>query len=136
MGDTKFHYQFEDLMPVRASDIVGGLDPNDEYYPRQKVDAAICELDAHRLCFDTDRKYYMAVAEDRGKRWISCENKLLNSNYRRCRRCAKDCRENIKYWEDICNDKADMKVALWQKWEKCWEELSYLFKPQLAEEAK
>ena len=88
MGDTKFHYQFEDLMPVRASDIVGGLDPNDEYYPRQKVDAAICELDAHRLCFDTDRKYYMAVAEDRGKRWISCENKLLNSNYRRCRRCG------------------------------------------------
>lgn len=60
--NAEWHYKFEDLKPVFASNIVGGLDPNDEYYPRQKVDAAICELDAHRLCFDTDRKYlYGAV---------------------------------------------------------------------------
>ena len=57
--NESWHYKFEDLKPVFASEIQGGMDPNDEYYPRQKVDAAICELDAHRLCFDTDRKYYM-----------------------------------------------------------------------------
>lgn len=145
MGDTKFHYKFEDLKPVRASDIVGGLDPNDEYYPRQKVDAAICELDAHRLCFDTDRKYYMKVAEDRMKRLMSCENKLFNSNYRRCRYNVKECHKSLLQWQAACKDvaasskaleKATEKVALWQKWEKRWEELACHFKPWLAEEAK
>lgn len=73
MSDVAFHYKFEDLKPVFASEIYGGLDPNDEYYPRQKVDEVICELDAHRLCNDTDRKYYMQVAEERRKHWMALE---------------------------------------------------------------
>ena len=128
-----WHYKFEDLKPVFASEIQGGMDPNDEYYPRQKVDAAICELDAHRLCFDTDRKYYMKQYDEARKRWMAYEDRLLHSDYRRCRYNVKECRKSLLQWQAVCKDvatspkaleKATKKVALWQKWEARWQELA------------
>lgn len=128
--NESWHYKFEDLKPVFASEIQGGMDPNDEYYPRQKVDAAICELDAHRLCFDTDRKYYMEQYDEACKRWMDSENRLLHSNYRRICRILKDCRKKLLEWQRLCTifqdpkaiEVAKAKVALWQKWEARWQE--------------
>ena len=130
--NESWHYKFEDLKPVYASNIVGGLDPNDEYYPRQKADAAICELDAHRLCFDTDRKYYMEQYDKTLKRWMDSENRLLHSNYRRICRILKDCRKKLLEWQRLCTifqdpkarEVAKAKVVLWQKWEARWQELA------------
>lgn len=128
--NESWHYKFEDLKPVFASEIQGGMDPNDEYYPRQKVDAAICELDAHRLCFDTDRKYYIEQYDKTLKRWMDSENRLLHSNYRRICRILKDCRKKLLEWQRLCTifqdpkavEIAKAKVALWQKWEARWQE--------------
>lgn len=131
--NESWHYKFEDLKPLFASEIQGGMDPNDEYYPRQKVDAAICELDAHRLCFDTDRKYYMEQYDKTLKRWMGSENRLLHSNYRRICRILKECHKSLLQWQAVCKDvatspkaleKATKKVALWQKWEARWQELA------------
>lgn len=130
-----WHYKFEDLKPVFASEIQGGMDPNDEYYPRQKVDAAICELDAHRLCFDTDRKYYMEQYDNARKRWMDYENRLLHSDYRRSCRIVKDCRRNLLEWQHVCTivhspkalEEAKAKVALWTKWEARWVEISHRY---------
>lgn len=127
-----WHYKFEDLKPVFASEIQGGMDPNDEYYPRQQVDAAICELDAHRLCFDTDRKYYMQQYDEARKRWMAYENRLLHSDYRRSCRIVKDCRKKLLEWKNCCTifsdpkalEVAKAKVALWTKWEARWVEIS------------
>ena len=128
-----WHYKFEDLKPLFASEIQGGMDPNDEYYPRQKVDAAICELDAHRLCFDTDRKYYTEQYDKTLKRWMDSENRLLHSNYRRICRILKECHKSFLQWQAVCKDvatspkaleKATKKVALWQKWEARWQEIA------------
>lgn len=129
------HYKFEDLKPVFASEIQGGMDPNDEYYPRQKVDAAICELDAHRLCFDTDRKYYMEQYDNARKRWMDYENRLLHSDYRRSCRIVKDCRRKLLEWKNLCTifsdpkalEVAKAKVALWTKWEARWVEISHRY---------
>ena len=133
--NEEWHYKFEDLKPVFASYIVGGLDPNDEYYPRQKVDEAICELDAHRLCFDTDRKYYMERYDYFLKKSMAYENRLLHSNYRRICRILKDCRKKLLEWQRLCTifqdpkalEVAKAKVALWQKWEARWQELADYF---------
>lgn len=131
-----WHYKFEDLKPVFASEIQGGMDPNDEYYPRQAVDAAICELDAHRLCFDTDRKAYLKQYDEARKRWMACEDRLLHSDYRRCRYNVKECHKSLLQWQAVCKDvanspealeKATKKVALWQKWEERWQKLSDYF---------
>lgn len=130
-----WHYKFEDLKPVFASEIQGGMDPNDEYYPRQKVDAAICELDAHRLCFDTDRKYYMEQYDNARKRWMDYENRLLHSDYRRSCRIVKDCRRKLLEWKNLCTifsdpkalEVAKAKVALWTKWESRWVEISHRY---------
>ena len=130
--NESWHYKFEDLKPVFASEIQGGMDPNDEYYPRQKVDAAICELDAHRLCFDTDRKYYMQQYDEARKRWMDYENRLLHSDYRRSCRIVKDCRRKLLEWKNLCTifsdpkalEVAKAKVALWTKWEARWVEIS------------
>lgn len=130
-----WHYKFEDLKPVFASEIQGGMDPNDEYYPRQKVDAAICELDAHRLCFDTDRKYYMQQYDEARKRWMDYENRLLHSDYRRSCRIVKDCRKKLLEWKNLCTifsdpkalEVAKAKVALWTKWEARWVEISHRY---------
>ena len=130
-----WHYKFEDLKPVFASEIQGGMDPNDEYYPRQKVDAAICELDAHRLCFDTDRKYYMGRYDYFLKKSMACENRLLHSNYRRSCRIVKDCRRKLLEWKNLCTifsdpkalEVAKAKVALWTKWEARWVEISHRY---------
>ena len=130
-----WHYKFEDLKPVFASEIQGGMDPNDEYYPRQKVDAAICELDAHRLCFDTDRKYYMEQYDNARKRWMDYENRLLHSDYRRSCRIVKDCRRKLLEWKNLCTifsdpkalEVAKAKVALWNKWEARWVEISHRY---------
>lgn len=130
-----WHYKFEDLKPVFASEIQGGMDPNDEYYPRQKVDAAICELDAHRLCFDTDRKYYMEQYDNARKRWMDYENRLLHSDYRRSCRIVKDCRRKLLEWKNRCTifsdpkalEVAKAKVALWTKWEARWVEISHRY---------
>ena len=136
-----WHYKFEDLKPVTGRDIdmgyvegEGCLDPNDEYYPRQQVDAAICELDAHRLCFDTDRKYYMQQYDEARKRWMDYENRLLHSDYRRCCRILKHCRKKLLEWQKLstifCKPKSEgyelakAKVALWTKWEARWVEIS------------
>lgn len=131
------HYKFEDLKPVCASNIVGGLDPNDEYYPRQKVDAAICELDAHRLCFDTDRKYYMERYDYFLKKSMAYENRLLHSNYRRCLSLVKYCKKKLAYWEQSSKalvrrvEEADKRIAdkmdLWNKWLARWQELADYF---------
>lgn len=128
--NESWHYKFEDLKPVFASEIQGGMDPNDEYYPRQAVDAAICELDAHRLCFDTDRKYYIEQYDKTLKRWMDSENRLLHSNYRRICRILKDCRKKLLEWQRLCTifqdpkavEVAKAKVVLWQKWEARWQE--------------
>lgn len=128
--NESWHYKFEDLKPLFASEIQGGMDPNDEYYPRQKVDDAICELDAHRLCFDTDRKYYMEHYDKTLKRWMDSENRLLHSNYRRICRILKDCRKKLLEWQRLCTifqdpkarEVAKAKVVLWQKWEARWQE--------------
>lgn len=133
--NESWHYKFEDLKPVFASNIVGGLDPNDEYYPRQQVDAAICELDAHRLCFDTDRKYYMQQYDEARKRWMAYENRLLHSDYRRSCRIVKDCRKKLLEWKNLCTifsdpkalEVAKAKVALWTKWEARWVEISHRY---------
>jgi hypothetical protein len=130
-----WHYKFEDLNPVFASEIQGGMDPNDEYYPRQQVDAAICELDAHRLCFDTDRKYYTEQYDNARKRWMDYENRLLHSNYRRSCRIVKDCRRKLLEWKNLCTifsdpkalEVAKAKVALWTKWEARWVEISHRY---------
>lgn len=130
-----WHYKFEDLKPVFASEIQGGMDPNDEYYPRQKVDAAICELDAHRLCFDTDRKYYMEQYDNARKCWMDYENRLLHSDYRRSCRIVKDCRRKLLEWKNLCTifsdptalEVAKAKVALWTKWEARWVEISHRY---------
>lgn len=130
--NESWHYKFEDLKPVYASYIVGGLDPNDEYYPRQKVDAAICELDAHRLCFDTDRKAYLKQYDEARKRCMDYENRLLHSNYRRSCRIIKDCRRKLLEWQNLCTifhtpkalEVAKAKVALWQKWGARWQEIA------------
>jgi hypothetical protein len=130
--NESWHYKFEDLKPLFASEIQGGMDPNDEYYPRQKVDDAICELDAHRLCFDTDRKYYMEQYDKTLKRWMDSENRLLHSNYRRICRILKDCRKKLLEWQRLCTifqdpkaiEVAKAKVVLWQKWEARWQELA------------
>lgn len=130
-----WHYKFEDLKPVFASEIQGGMDPNDEYYPRQQVDAAICELDAHRLCFDTDRKYYMQQYDEARKRWMAYENRLLHSDYRRSCRIVKDCRKKLLEWKNLCTifsdpkalEVAKAKVALWTKWEARWVEISHRY---------
>ena len=130
-----WHYKFEDLKPVFASEIQGGMDPNDEYYPRQQVDAAICELDAHRLCFDTDRKYYMEQYDKARKRWMDYENRLLHSDYRRSCRIVKDCRKKLLEWKNLCTifsdpkalEVAKAKVALWTKWEARWVEISHRY---------
>lgn len=130
-----WHYKFEDLKPVFASEIQGGMDPNDEYYPRQQVDAAICELDAHRLCFDTDRKYYMQQYDEARKRWMAYENRLLHSDYRRSCRIVKDCRRKLLEWKNLCTifsdpkalEVAKAKVALWTKWEARWVEISHRY---------
>lgn len=108
--NEEWHYKFEDLKPVFASEIQGGMDPNDEYYPRQKVDAAICELDAHRLCFDTDRKYYMEQYDNARKRWMDYENRLLHSDYRRSCRILKHCRRKLLEWKNLCNIFSDPKA--------------------------
>lgn len=131
------HYKFEDLKPVCASNIVGGLDPNDEYYPRQKVDAAICELDAHRLCIDTDRKYYMERYDYFLKKSMAYENRLLHSNYRRCLSLVKYCKKKLAYWEQSSKalvrrvEGADKRIAdkmdLWNKWLARWQELADYF---------
>lgn len=128
--NESWHYKFEDLKPLFASEIQGGMDPNDEYYPRQAVDAAICELDAHRLCFDTDRKYYIEQYDKTLKRWMDSENRLLHSNYRRICRILKDCRKKLLEWQRLCTifqdpkavEVAKAKVVLWQKWEARWQE--------------
>ena len=128
--NESWHYKFEDLKPVFASEIQGGMDPNDEYYPRQKVDEAICELDAHRLCFDTDRKYYVEQYDKTLKRWMDSENRLLHSNYRRICRILKDCRKKLLEWQRLCTifqdpkarEVAKAKVVLWHKWEARWQE--------------
>ena len=133
--NEEWHYKFEDLKPVFASEIQGGMDPNDEYYPRQKVDAAICELDAHRLCFDTDRKYYMERYDNARKRWMDYENRLLHSDYRRSCRIVKDCRRKLLEWKNLCTifsdpkalEVAKAKVALWTKWEARWVEISHRY---------
>lgn len=133
--NESWHYKFEDLKPVFASEIQGGMDPNDEYYPRQAVDAAICELDAHRLCFDTDRKYYMEQYDKTLKRWMDSENRLLHSNYRRICRILKDCRKKLLEWQRLCTifqdpkavEVAKAKVVLWQKWEARWQETANRF---------
>lgn len=133
--NESWHYKFEDLKPVFASEIQGGMDPNDEYYPRQKVDAAICELDAHRLCFDTDRKYYIEQYDKTLKRWMDSENRLLHSNYRRICRILKDCRKKLLEWQRLCTifqdpkalEVAKAKVVLWQKWEARWQETANRF---------
>lgn len=137
-----WHYKFEDLKPVTGRDIDMGyvegdgcLDPNDEYYPRQQVDAAICELDAHRLCFDTDRKYYMQQYDEARKRWMAYENRLLHSDYRRSCRIVKDCRKKLLEWKNLCTifsdpkalEVAKAKVALWTKWEARWVEISHRY---------
>ena len=132
--NEEWHYKFEDLKPVFASEIQGGMDPNDEYYPRQKVDAAICELDAHRLCFDTDRKYYMEQYDNARKRWMDYENRLLHSDYRRSCRILKHCRKKLLEWQKLstifCKPKSEgyelakAKIALWTKWEARWVEIS------------
>lgn len=130
-----WHYKFEDLKPVFASEIQGGMDPNDEYYPRQQVDAAICELDAHRLCFDTDRKYYMQQYDEARKRWMAYENRLLHSDYRRSCRIVKDCRKKLLEWKNRCTifsdpkalEVAKAKVVLWTKWEARWVEISHRY---------
>lgn len=130
-----WHYKFEDLKPVFASEIQGGMDPNDEYYPRQQVDAAICELDAHRLCFDTDRKYYMQQYDEARKRWMAYENRLLHSDYRRSCRIVKDCRKKLLEWKNLCTifsdpkalEVAKAKVVLWTKWEARWVEISHRY---------
>lgn len=133
--NESWHYKFEDLKPVFASEIQGGMDPNDEYYPRQAVDAAICELDAHRLCFDTDRKYYIEQYDKTLKRWMDSENRLLHSNYRRICRILKDCRKKLLEWQRLCTifqdpkavEVAKAKVVLWQKWEARWQEIANRF---------
>ena len=133
--NKEWHYKFEDLKPVYASNIVGGLDPNDEYYPRQKVDEAICELDAHRLCFDTDRKYYMERYDYFLKKSMAYENRLLHSNYRRSCRIIKDCHRKLLEWQNLRTifhtpkalEVAKAKVALWQKWEARWQEIADYF---------
>lgn len=133
--NEEWHYKFEDLKPVFASEIQGGMDPNDEYYPRQKVDAAICELDAHRLCFDTDRKYYMQQYDEARKRWMAYENRLLHSDYRRSCRVVKDCRKKLLEWKNLCTifsdpkalEVAKAKVVLWTKWEARWVEISHRY---------
>lgn len=130
-----WHYKFEDLKPVFASEIQGGMDPNDEYYPRQQVDAAICELDAHRLCFDTDRKYYMKQYDGLLKKSMACENRLLHSDYRRSCRIVKDCRKKLLEWKNLCTifsdpkalEVAKAKVVLWTKWEARWVEISHRY---------
>lgn len=133
--EEKWHYKFEDLKPVFASEIQGGMDPNDEYYPRQQVDAAICELDAHRLCFDTDRKYYMGQYDKFLKKSMALENRLLHSDYRRCCRIVKDCCKKLLEWQHLCTifrspkalEAAKAKVALWTKWEARWVEISHQY---------
>lgn len=135
--NEEWHYKFEDLKPVFASEIQGGMDPNDEYYPRQQVDAAICELDAHRLCFDTDRKAYLKQYDEARKRWMAYENRLLHSDYRRSCRILKDCRKKLLEWQKLstifCNPKSEgfelakSKVALWTKWEARWVEISHRY---------
>lgn len=133
--NESWHYKFEDLKPLFASEIQGGMDPNDEYYPRQKVDDAICKLDAHRLYFDTDRKYYMKQYDKTLKRWMDSENRLLHSNYRRSCRILKDCRRKLLEWQNIriifhkpeALEVAKAKVALWKKWEARWQEIANRF---------
>lgn len=139
----KWHYRFEDLKPVTGRDIdmgqvdgEGCLDPNDEYYPRQKVDAAICELDAHRLCFDTDRKYYLKQYDYFLKKSMAYENRLLHSNYRRSCRIAKNCHWNLLEWQYLCAivhtpealKAAKAKVALWTKWKARWQAIAEQFR--------
>lgn len=133
--NESWHYKFEDLKPLFASEIQGGMDPNDEYYPRQKVDDAICELDAHRLCFDTDRKYYMEQYDKTLKRWMDSDNRLLHSNYRRSCRILKDCRRKLLEWQNLriifhdpkALEVAKAKVVLWKKWEARWQEIANRF---------
>ena len=135
--NEEWHYKFEDLKPVFASEIQGGMDPNDEYYPRQRVDAAICELDAHRLCFDTDRKYYIERYDYFLKKSMAYENRLLHSNYRRCLSLVKYCKKKLAYWEQSSKalvrrvEEADKMIAdkmdLWNKWLDRWQELADYF---------
>ena len=142
MSKNAFHYKFEDLKPVTGRDIdlgrvegEGCLDPNDKYYPKNLVDAAICELDAHRLCFDTDRKYYMEQYDHFLKKSMAYENRLLHSNYRRSHHIVKDCRKKLSEWQNLCTifqdpkaiEVAKAKVVLWQKWEERWQKLSDYF---------
>lgn len=137
--NEEWHYKFEDLRHVTGRDIdmgrvdgEGSLDPNDEYYSRQKVDEAICELDAHRLCFDTDRKAYLKQYDDTLRKCWDYENRLFHSNYRRCRYNVKECHKKLLEWQRLCIifqdpkalEVAKAKVVLWQKWEVRWQELA------------
>ena len=140
--NEKWHYKFEDLKPVNGRDIdmgfvegEGSLDPNDNYYPKNLVDAAICELDAHRLCFDADRKYYMERYAYFLKKSMAYENRLIHSNYRRSCRIIKDCHKHLLEWQNLCTifsdpkalEVAKAKVALWTKWEARWQEIANLY---------
>ena len=142
MGENAFHYKFEDLKSVTGRDIdmghvegEGSLDPDDSYYPKNLVDEAICELDARRRCYDTDRKYYMERYAYFLKKSMAYENRLLHSNYRRCCRIVKDCRKNLLEWQRLCFifqdpkalEVAKAKVVLWTKWEARWQELADCF---------
>ena len=142
MSKNAFHYKFEDLKPVTGRDIdlgrvegEGSLDPDDNYYSKNLVDEAICELDAHRLSFDTDRKYYMERYAYFLKKSMAYENCLLHSNYIRSCRIVKDCRKKLSEWQRLCAifqdpkalEVAKAKVALWTKWESRWQELSDYF---------
>ena len=142
MSKNAFHYKYEDLKPVTGRDIdlgrvegEGSLDPDDNYYPKNLVDAAICELDAHRLCFDTVRKMYLKQYDDTLKKCLAYENRLFHSNYKRCCHILKDCHRKLSEWQYLCAilhnpkaiDVAKAKVALWQKWEERWQKLSDYF---------
>ena len=92
---------------------------------------AICELDAHRLCFDTDRKIYLKQYDEALKRGMDYENRLLHSNYRRSCRILKECHRKLLEWQNLhiifhdpkALEVAKAKVALWHKWEARWQEI-------------
>ena len=140
--NESWHYKFEDLKPVTGRDIdlgrvegEGILDPDDNYYPKTLVDSAICEVDAHRLCFDTDRKAYLKQYDDTLKKCWAYENRLFHSNYKRCCQLVKDCHKHLLEWQNLCTifqdpkalEVAKAKVALWQKWEERWQKLANYF---------
>lgn len=143
MSVDSFHYKFEDLKPVTGRDIdlgrvegEGSLDLDDNYYPKTLVDAAICELDAHRLCFDTDRKMYLKQYDDTLKKCWAYENRLFHSNYKRCCQLVEECYRHKEKWlvtaravatTDSLVAYADSKVALWVKWEDRWQKLANYF---------